>query len=133
MARQWVTDELWGEIEALLPPEPPKPKGGRPRVPDRQCLVGIVFVLRTGCAWNDLPAELDCGHGSTCWRRFQSWSEAGVWEGLWHRILDHLGRQKRIDWSRAVADSASVRAGFGGRIPGRIPRIGRKAAANAIC
>jgi transposase len=133
MARQWVTDELWGEIEPLLPPEAPKPKGGRPRVADRKCLVGIVFVLRTGCTWNDLPAELGCGHGSTCWRRFQAWSDAGVWEELWHRILDHLGRQKRIDWSRAVADSTSVRAVLGGRIPGRTRRTARKAAANAIC
>jgi transposase len=132
MARQWVTDELWDEVRPLLPPEKPKPKGGRPPVPDRKCLVGIIFVLRTGCGWNDLPAELGCGHGSTCWRRFQAWSEAGVWDDLWCRVLDHLGRRKRIDWSRAVADSASVRAVFGGLTRGRTPRIGPRTAANAI-
>ena len=55
MARQWVSDGLWDQIAPLLPCEPPKPKGGRPRIPDRKCLMGIVFVLRTGCSWNDLP------------------------------------------------------------------------------
>jgi len=79
VARQWVADGLWNEIAPLLPAEPPRPKGGRPRVPDRKCLVGIVFVLRTGCAWNHLPAELGCGDGSTCWRRLRQWTEAGVW------------------------------------------------------
>jgi transposase len=85
MARQWVTDELWNEIASLLPAEPPKPKGGRPRVPDRNCLVGIAFVLRTGCAWNDLPAELGCGDGSTCWRRLRQWTEGGNCRGPRHR------------------------------------------------
>jgi len=132
MARQWVTDELWNEIQPLLPPERPKPKGGRPRIPDRRCLIGIVFVLRTGCTWNDLPAELGCGDGTTCWRRFRAWSEAGVWQAVWQRILNTLGRDGRVDLSRAVVDSASVRAVFGGHIPGQTPRIAGKTAANAI-
>lgn len=121
MARQWVTDALWDRVQPLLPKEPPKPKGGRPRRPDRECLVGIVFVLRTGCAWNDLPAELGCGDGTTCWRRFKLWSEAGVWRAVWRAILDAMGRVKNVDLSRAVVDSASVRAVFGGPIPVRIP------------
>jgi len=132
MARQWVTDELWNEIQPLLPPERPKPKGGRPRIPDRRCLIGIVFVLRTGCTWNDLPAELGCGDGTTCWRRFRAWSEAGVWQAVWQRILNTLGRDGRVDLSRAVVDSASVRAVLGGHIPGQTPRIAGKTAANAI-
>ena len=130
MSRQWVTDELWNDVEPLLPPEPPKPKGGRPPVEDRKCLVGIVFVLRTGCAWNDLPSELGCGHGSTCWRRFQSWTEADVWGGVWQRILNHLGKLGRVDLSRAVVDSASVRAVFGGRTRVPTPRTERKTAAS---
>lgn len=129
MSRQWVTDELWNEVEPLLPPEAPKPEGGRPPIDDRKCLVGIVFVLRTGCAWNDLPAELGCGHGSTCWRRFQFWTEAGVWGDVWQRILNHLGKLGRVDLSRAVVDSASVRAVFGGSTRGRTPRTERKTAA----
>jgi len=132
MARRWVSDGLWDEIEPLLPPEKLKPKGGRPRVPDRKCLTGIVFVLRTGCAWNDLPAELGCGDGTTCWRRFREWTEAGVWPAVWRRILNALGRQRRVDLSRAVIDSASVRAVLGGHTPVRTPRIAGKTAANAI-
>jgi len=68
MAKLLLTDELWERIKPLLPPEPPKPKGGRPRVPDRQALTGILFVLRSGCPWEYLPEEMGCGCGMTCWR-----------------------------------------------------------------
>ena len=132
MARQWVTDDLWDQVQPLLPPEPPKPKGGRPRVSDRRCLTGIVFVLRTGCAWNDLPAELGCGDGATCWRRFHAWTEADVWPMVWQHVLNALGREGRVDLSRALVDSASVRAVFGGRTRAQTPRIAGKTAANAI-
>ncbi len=76
--RSLVPDDLWEAIEPFLPPEPPKPKGGRPRVPNRAALAGIVFVLRTGCLWRLLPKELGCGSGTTCWRRPRDWQEAGV-------------------------------------------------------
>jgi len=128
MARQWVSDELWGEIAPLLPREPPKPKGGRPRIPDRKCLVGIVFVLRTGCAWNDLPAELGCGDGTTCWRRFRQWTRAGVWSAVWQCVLGALGKEGRVDLSRAVIDSAPARAICGGLTQGRTPRIAARTA-----
>lgn len=131
MARQWVNDELWDKIRPLLPPEPPKPKGGRPRIPDRKCLTGIVFVLRTGCIWNDLPAELGCGDGTTCWRRFRSWTRAGVWPAVWQRVLNALGRDGRVDLARALVDSASMRAVLGGVTPGRIPPTAARTAANA--
>jgi len=71
MSKPLVPDALWETIEPLLPPEPPKPKGGRPRVPDRACLTGIVFVLRSGIPWELLPAEMGCGSGMTCWRRLR--------------------------------------------------------------
>lgn len=132
MARQWVTDEFWKQVRELLPLERPKPQGGRPRVPDRKCLTGIVFVLRTGCIWNDLPAELGCGDGTTCWRRFREWTQAGVWPAVWRKILNELGRRERVDLSRAVIDSASVRAVFGGATRGPTQRIGAKTAANVI-
>ena len=128
MARQWVSDGLWGEIAPLLPREAPKPKGGHPRIPDRKCLVGIVFVLRTGCAWNDLPAELGCGDGTTCWRRFRQWTEAGVWSTFWQCVLGALGKEGRVDLSRAVIDSASARAVFGGLRRGQTPRIAARTA-----
>jgi transposase len=101
---------LWREIEPLLPPEPPKPRGGRPRVPDRACLEGIVFVLCTGIGWEQLPQEMGCGSGMTCWRRLRDWQQAGVWVKLHRVLLDRLGRANAVDWSRAALDSASFSA-----------------------
>ena len=129
-----VSDELWSQIEPLLPPEPePSPKGGRPRVTNRQALAGIVFVLKTGIPWQSLPGEMNCGSGSTCWRRFSEWTELSVWSKLHALLLSQLGQAGAINLQRAVIDSASVRAVFGGRTPARTRRIGRKLAANAIC
>src|SRR5688572_17656574 len=71
MAKELVTDELWETIEPLLPPEPPKPQGGRPRIDDRAALTGIVFVLKSGIPWEMLPQEMGCGSGMTCWRRLK--------------------------------------------------------------
>src|SRR5919107_3674767 len=110
MTKELVTDDLWEIVEPLLPPEPPKPRGCRPRVPDRAALTGIVFVLKTGIPWEMLPKEMGCGSGSTCWRRLRDWQEAGVWERLHRALLDRLGQADEIDWSRACLDSASVPA-----------------------
>ena len=67
MPKALVTDELWAVIAPLLPKEPPKPKGGRPRVDDRAALTGILFVLKTGIPWEMLLKEMGCGSGMTCW------------------------------------------------------------------
>jgi transposase len=83
---------------------------GRPRVEDRRALEGILFVLTTGVGWGKLPAELGCGSGVTCWRRLREWHEAGVWSRLHQAVLDRLGRQGLLDWSRTALDSVSVRA-----------------------
>lgn len=132
MAFTLVSDRLWREVEPLLPPEPPKPKGGRPRVPDRACLAGITYVLRTGMPWRFVPAELGCGSGVTCWRRLHEWMTAGVWPRIHEKLLDALGRKGRIDASLGVMDSASVRALLGGATPAPTPRTARKKAANAM-
>src|SRR3712207_9478596 len=86
MANQLGSDELWALVAPLLLPERPKPKGGRPRVPDRAALAGILFVLRTGIPWEMLPRAMGCGSGMTCWRRLRDWQEAGVWDRL-HQVL----------------------------------------------
>ena len=127
-----VTDQLWEIVEPLLPPEPPKPKGGRPRVPNRAALTGIVFVLKTGIPWEMLPKEMGCGSGSTCWRRLRDWQEAGVWRRLHRVLLDRLGEADKIDWSRASLDSASVAAKRGARRSERIRRIAANRARSAI-
>ena len=132
MAKPLLTDELWEIIKPLLPPEKPRPKGGRPRVPDRLALTGILFVARTGTAWELLPPELGCGSGMTCWRRFRDWQVSGVWQKVWKAILDQLGLADQIDWSKAVVDSSSVRALFGGRKLAPIPQIAAKTARKGI-
>src|SRR5215204_1422634 len=109
-ASSLVPDTLWEAIEPLLPAELPKPKGGRPRVPNRATLGGIIFVLRTGCPWRLLPKELGCGSGATCWRRLRDWQEAGVRLRLHETLLNWLGDEAAIGWSRASVDSLSVRA-----------------------
>lgn len=93
-----------------MPEEPLKPKGGRPRIDDRAALTGIIFVLKTGIPWEMLPQEMGCGSGLTCWRRLKEWHEVGVWEQLHKTLLDHLGQDDRIDWSRASLDSAVIPA-----------------------
>lgn len=132
MSSSLVSDEFWAEVAPLLPTEPPKPKGGRPRVPDRNCLSGIIFVLRSGIPWSMLPAQFGCGSGVTCWRRLAEWTALGVWDQLHQRLLDRLGRLGQIDWSRAVVDSASFRAVFGGTTPAQTPLTEPKPAASAI-
>ena len=79
MAKPLVSDGLWAVVEALLPRRRAQPKGGRPFVPDRAALTGIVFVLKTGIPWEYLPQEMGCGSGMTCWRRLRDWQRAGVW------------------------------------------------------
>ena len=127
MAKPLVSDDLWAEIEPLLPPEPPKPKGGRPRVPDRACLTGILFVLRSGIPWELLPQEMGCGSGMTCWRRLRDWQAADVWHRLHRKLLDKLGEADRIDWSRAALDSRTLPAkrGAWGPVPTRPTAGGR--------
>src|SRR5438874_13589076 len=131
MGKPLVSDELWNAIAPLLPPAPPKPKGGRPRVPDRAALAGIIFVLKSGIPWEMLPLEMGCGSGVTCWRRLRYWQRRGVWKKLLHAMLDRLGSEGLIDWDKACVDSQSYRAVFGGSSPAPTPRIEPKKARNA--
>ena len=131
MAKELVSDELWEIIEPLLPKEPPKPKGGRPRVDDRAALTGIIFVLKSGIPWEMLPQEMGCGSGVTCWRRLKEWQEAGVWERLHRVLLNRLGEADQIEWERASLDSASVPAKRGVEKPVRIRRIRERRARSA--
>jgi transposase len=110
MSKRLISDELWAIVGPLLPAERPKPKGGRPRVPDRQALTGIVFVLKTGIPWEYLPRELGCGSGMTCWRRLRDWNEAGVWHRLHQALLERLEAAGQIDRRGASLDTDSVPA-----------------------
>jgi transposase len=123
MAKPLLTDELWQLIAPLLPP--PKPRRfrhpGRKPLTHRQALTGILFVLKTGIRWNDLPRELGCGSGSRCRRRLAEWHEAGVWVQLHAALLDHLQGADKVDWSRAAVDSSFARARGGGEETGPNP------------
>jgi transposase len=132
MAFALVPDELWHEIEPLLPVQKPKPKGGRPPISNRAALLGIVFVLRTGAAWRMLPKELGCGSGVSCWRRLRDWTRLGIWPEVHNRLLNTLNKLGQIDLSRAVVDSQSMRAVFGGITQARTRQTERKMAANAM-
>ena len=124
MSTLLISDRLWEIVAPLIPPEPPKPKGGRPRtIADRAALTGIVFVLKSGIPWEMLPQELGCGSGMTCWRRLRDWQRVGVWRRLQRALLQRLQDAGRIDWTRASLDSASVPAPGGAIRPARIRRI----------
>jgi transposase len=133
MAKQLIDDSLWAIIQPLLPKRIRRRKyPGRKPVSDRAALTGILFVLKSGMAWRDLPLELGCGSGMTCWRRLRDWQKAGVWEKLHRELLHRLHRAERIDWSRAVVDSSNVRAVFGGSRRGPTRQTAAKRAANII-
>jgi transposase len=117
MAKPLLDDTLWSEIQPFLPPLKKRRKRfpGRKPVEHRTALTGILFVLQTGIPWEYLPAELGCS-GMTCWRRLRDWQLAGIWDRIHLALLDKLNAAERIDWSRAIVDSSSIRAvGAGGK------------------
>ena len=107
-----VPDDLWDLIEPLLPAEPPKPKGGRPRVPDRVALAGILYRVRTGCQWKAAPSEF--GSPSTLHRYFQEWTKKGVFLRLWKEALREYDALEGIDWGWQSLDGAMTKAPLGG-------------------
>jgi transposase len=114
MGKLLVPDELWALVEPTLPKHPYVPGVGKPRVSDRVCLTGILFVLKTGLPWEDFPQEMGCC-GMTLWNRLHEWMTAGVWPALHRLLLDELRGADGIDFSRVVVDSSSVRAVHGGK------------------
>jgi transposase len=132
MAKPILDEELWTVLEPLLPPESPRPRGGRPRVPNRQALTGILFVLRSGIPWEMLPRALGCGSGMSCWRRLKGWHQARLWPRIHRELLNRLGKTNQIDWSRASLDSGSVPAKKGVKPPARIRRIAATRARSAL-
>ncbi len=124
-----VPDELWRVVAPHLPPERPKPRGGRPRVPDRVVLAGILYRLRTGCQWKALPSEF--GSGSTCHLRLQQWAHAGVFTGAFVALLKRYDRRRGIAWRWSALDALTVEAPKGGTSPAPTPRTGRSTGRSA--
>ena len=121
MAEALLPDEIWDEIKPLLPPHPPRPKGGRPPADDRDCMRALLFITRTGMAYNMLPNDVFGVSGVTAWRRLRDWTHAGVWSEMHRRALNGLGKLGAIDQDKVVVDSQSVRAVLGGRTPAQTP------------
>jgi transposase len=109
MGRIHLTDRQWAFIQPLLPPPA---RTGRPRADDRRTIEGILYVLITGCRWQDLPREY--GAPTTVWRRLKQWGEAGVWERIWRASLAQLDRRGQLDWSMAFLDGSFAPAKKGG-------------------
>lgn len=109
-----IPDELWGQMEPLLPPRPKHPLGcHNPRVPDRNAMNGILFVLRTGCQWNALDGTGICSCASA-YRRFREWVAAGVFREFWRLGLLNYDGLKGLDWSWVSMDGAMTKAPLGG-------------------
>lgn len=127
-----VPQELWKEIEPLLPS--PKPRRfrypGRKPMDCRRALMGILYVLRSGIPWEMLPQELGCGSGMSCWRYQHRWQNEGGWQKVREVLLARLRGADKIDFSRAVVDSSSVRAVLGGQKRSRTPPTAGKREAN---
>ena len=101
-----LTDDQWQHLRPLLPL--PRKGRGRPRADDRQTLNGILYVLRTGCRWEDVPREYGCP--ATCWRRLRAWGQDGTWERIWRSLLALLNQQAKLEWARAFLDGSFVPA-----------------------
>lgn len=123
MAKPLVSDALWQRIEPLLPP--PKPRRlrypGRKPLDRRKVLTGIIFVLKTGIPWEDLPQEMGCGCGMSCLNYLKAWQEAGVWVSLHQVLLQELEDADQIDWQRGAVDASMARALGGGEDTGPNP------------
>lgn len=96
-------DSVWATIAPLLGKQPNNARGGRPRMDDRACLLGIIHVLRSGVRWQDLPQELSFGSGMTCWRRLRAWQRDRTWDAIVAILKQELVDADTINWSRALA------------------------------
>jgi transposase len=108
-----LTDEQWEKIKPFVPPRPPRPKGGRPPADDRLCFEGILWILKTGARWKDLPGQYPSP--STCWRRLRDWHEAGVLNDMWRAFLSELDHDGILDWDETFVDATFIPAKKGAR------------------
>ena len=112
--KSYLNDQQWLMIAGVFADPDPSPQGGRPRVPPRWCLEGVLWVLHSGARWKDLP--LNYPSPATCWRRLKEWSESGAFDAAWRRVLGKLDRLRGIDWEQAIGDGAFCPAKKG--VPG---------------
>lgn len=133
MASQLLPDVLWNEIADLFPVYQSSPDGGRPPKGTRPVLTAILFVLKTGIGWKDLPTEAFGVSYKTCTRRIAEWTARGLWQRMHELFLAKLRGAEQLDWSRVLVDCSLVKAPLGGPKRGRIPRIGAARVASTAC
>lgn len=117
-----LSDEQWFLIEELFPAPRPRPLGGRPSHANRDCLEGILFVLLTGCRWKDLPGSLPSK--SVCHQRFKLWTETGVLQRAWQRLVELKDDLRELDLDTLLADATFI-PGKKGANPSVPPRLAR--------
>ena len=110
MPKPFLSDAQWKKIEPLLPQSSGR---GRPWANNRRVLEGILWVLKTGARWRDLPPEYPSP--STCWRRLQLWEEQDVWLDVWRQFLSELDARGQLDWSESFVDGSFAPAKKGAR------------------
>jgi transposase len=133
MSSKLLPDELWSEIERLFPKYEASPDGGRPPTQSRTVLTAVLFVLKTGIGWKDLPTEAFGVSYKTCTRRIGQWTAIGLWQRMHELFLAKLRGADQLDWSRVLVDCSLVKAPLGGPKRGRIPQIGAARAASIAC
>lgn len=133
MTSRLLPDELLNEIESLFSVHEPSPEGGRHPKQHRVVLTAILFVLKTGIAWKDLPTEAFACSYKTCLRRLEDWSRQGLWQRMHELFLAKLRKAEQLDWSRALVDCSQVKASLGGPKRGQTPRIAAAQARTIAC
>ena len=118
---QFITDAQWARIAPLLPRRKRNARGGRPRVDDRRCLEGILWVLRTGARWRDLPR--DYPSPATCWRRLAEWERQAVWLDCWRAFLGELDARGLLGWEECFIDGTFAPAKKGEPASARHARV----------
>ncbi len=106
-----IPDDLWNEIEPLIPTRPPRSNGGRKPADDRLLFNGIFFILRAGAAWREMPKAY--GRWSTVYGRFREWRNAKVFEDFWRIALNYYDQQQGIEWEWQSADGTYARSPLG--------------------
>lgn len=133
MSSRLLPDELWNEIELLFPEYESSPDGGRPPKEARRVLTAVLFVLKTGIGWKDLPTEAFGVSYKTCTRRIDEWTDQGIWQQIHELFLAKLRGADLLDWSRVLVDCSLVKAPLGGENAGRTRRIAADREVSTAC
>ena len=133
MSSRLLPDALWNEIEPLFPEYEVSPDGGRPPKEARRVLTAVLFVLKTGIGWKDLPTEAFGVFYKRCNRRIDEWTDQGIWQQIHELFLAKLRGADQLDWSRVLVDCSLVKAPLGDENAARTRRIAAARAVSIVC